>query len=90
MENKVGRSRFFQEIFLVTDTKFKVVLEMLFLKISNANMSFSKGTFMSKFYTTNKVLPTTKHIHIVDSKKFVLTVLNVDNKIFVVHIVIRK
>ena len=44
VENKGGRPRFFQETFLVADTKFKVVLGMLFLKISNANVAFSEGT----------------------------------------------
>ena len=32
IEDKVSRPRFFQEIFLVANTKFEVVLEMLFLK----------------------------------------------------------
>ena len=32
VEDKGGRSRFFQEIFLVADTKFEVILGMLFWK----------------------------------------------------------
>ena len=44
VENKGGRLRFFQEIFLVADTKFEVVLRMLFLKMSNANVAFGEGT----------------------------------------------
>ena len=38
VEDKSGRPRFFQETFLVADTKFEVVLGMPFLKISNANV----------------------------------------------------
>ena len=38
VEDKVSRPRFFQEIFLVADTKFEVILGMLFLKISNADV----------------------------------------------------
>ena len=45
IEDKGGRPRFFQEIFLVADTKFKVVLGMLFLKISNPDVAFDEGTF---------------------------------------------
>ena len=30
----------------MTDTKFEVILEMLFLKISNANMAFGKKTLI--------------------------------------------
>ena len=44
VEDKGGRPRFFQEIFLVADTKFEVVLRMLFLKISNADVAFGKRT----------------------------------------------
>ena len=44
MEDKGGRPRFFQETFLVADTKFEIVLGMPFLKISNANVAFGKGT----------------------------------------------
>ena len=58
VEDKGGRPRFFQKIFLVADIKFEVVLGMLFLKISNANVAFGEGTLMWKFYTINEALPT--------------------------------
>ena len=44
LENKGGRPRFFQEIFLVTNTKFGVILGMLFLKLSNVDMLFRERT----------------------------------------------
>ena len=43
VENKSGRPRFFQKIFLVADIKFEVILEISFLEISNANMAFGEG-----------------------------------------------
>ena len=46
VEDKGSRPRFFQKIFLVADNKFEVVLGMSFLKISNANVAFGKGTLM--------------------------------------------
>ena len=46
IENKGGKPRFFQKTFLVTNTKFKVVLRIFFLKISNANVSFGEKTLM--------------------------------------------
>ena len=46
VEDKASRPRFFQETFLVANTKFEVILGMLFLKISNADVSFGKGTLM--------------------------------------------
>ena len=44
VEDKASRPRFFQETFLVADTKFEVILKMPFLKISNADVSFGEGT----------------------------------------------
>ena len=44
VEDKASKPRFFQETFLVVDTKFEVILGMPFLKINNANMSFGERT----------------------------------------------
>ena len=90
VKEKSGRPRFFQKIFLVASTKFEVVLKMLFLKISNANVAFSKGTLTQKSYTTNKALLTTKQVQLVDPKEFVIAALNADSETFVVHMAIRK
>ena len=60
VEDKGGRPRFFQETFLVANTKFEVILGMPFLKISNADVAFGKGTLTWKSYTTHEALPTTK------------------------------
>ena len=46
IEDKAGRYKFFQKLFLVADTKFEAVLGKFFLKISNADMSFGKKTLM--------------------------------------------
>ena len=88
VEDKGGRPRFFQETFLVADIKFELVLGMLFLKISNANVAFGKGTLTWKSYTTNKALLITKQIQLVDPKEFVIATLDVDSKTFVVHMAI--
>ena len=42
VEDKANRPRFFQKVFIIADTKFKVILGMFFLKFSNADMSFGK------------------------------------------------
>ena len=90
VEDKVGRPRFFQETFLMANTKFEMILEMLFLKISNANVAFGKRTLMWKSYITNKTLPTTDQVPLVSPKKFVIAALDADNKTFVVHVAIQK
>ena len=74
----------------MTDTKFEVILEMFFLKISNANVVFGEKTLMWKSYTTKKALGTTKRVHLVDLKEFVIAALDTDSEIFVMHVAIRK
>ena len=41
-------------------------------------------------YITNKALPTTKWVQIVDPKKFVIAALDADNKTFIVRVAIKK
>ena len=90
VEDKGERPRFFQETFLVADTKFQMVLGMLFLKISNADVAFGKETLMWKSYTANEALPTTEQIQLVDLMEFVIAALDVDSETFVVYVAIRE
>ena len=90
VEDKSGRPRFFQETFLVADTKFEVILGMPFLKISNADVAFGEGTLTWKSYTTNEALPTTKRVRLVDPKEFVIAALDADSETFIVHVAIRE
>ena len=72
----------------MADTKFEVVLGMLFLNISNANIAFGEETLMRSSYTTNKALPTSKHVKLVDPKEFVIAALDADSKTFVMHVAV--
>ena len=90
VEDKGGRPRFFWEIFLVADTKFEVVLGMLFLKINNANIIFDEKTLTWKSYTIKKALPTTEQVQLVDPKEFIIVALDANSKTFVVHVAIRE
>ena len=40
VKDKLGRTRFFQETFLLADISTEVVLDMFFLTLSNANVQF--------------------------------------------------
>ena len=90
LKDKTSRPRFFGEIFLVADTKFEVILGMPFLKISNADVSFGEGTLTWKTYTTNKALPTTERVQIIDKKDFVIAALDANSETFVVHVAFRE
>ena len=90
VEDKSGRPKFFQETFLVADTKFEIILGMLFLKLNNADVSFGEEILTWNSYTTSKTLPTTKQVQLVDPKEFVIAVLEPDNETFVVHMIIQE
>ena len=53
-------------------------------------MSFSEGTLTWKSYTTNKALPTTKRVQLVDPEEFVIAALDADSKNFVVYVAVRE
>ena len=42
LEDNQGRSRFFQETFLMADTAMEVVLKMLFLTLSKVEINFAE------------------------------------------------
>ena len=88
VEDKSSGPRFFQEAFLVANTKCEMVLGMSFLKISNANIAFGEKTFTWRSYTTNKALPTTKPVQLVDPKEFLITALDADSETFVVYVAV--
>lgn len=90
VEDKVGRPRYFQETFLVANTKVELVLGMPFLKLSDADKSFGDETLTWWFYSTNKSLPTTERVQIVDPKEFVIAALDADSEAFVVHVAIQE
>ena len=74
----------------MTNAKFEMILGMPFLKISNAEVSFNKKSFIWKFYTINKILLTIKQVQLIDPKKFVIAALDADSKTFVVYVTIRE
>ena len=88
IEDKTSKPRFFQKIFLMIDIKFEVILEILILKINNANISFSEETLIWKTYTTNEILSITWWIQIVDLEEFIIAALDVGNKMFVMYVAI--
>ena len=74
----------------MANTKFEMILEMFFLKISNADIAFGKKTLMWKSYTTNKALSTTKQVQLVDPQEFVIAALDANSETFIVYVAIRE
>ena len=69
--DKQGRTRFFQETFLLADTTIKVVLEIPFLTFSNADIQFSEKELTWRSYTAKEALPTTRRVELINKKEFV-------------------
>ena len=83
---KANWVRFFEKTFLVANVSPEVVFEILFLTLSGANIDFSDQKLWWRTYTTNKALPTTKHVKLVGKKEFTALALDSEYETYVVHI----
>ena len=85
LQDKLGKVRFFQETFLVADTRMEVVLGMLFLTFSNADIRFAERELVWRTYSTAEALPTTQRVEIIGKKEFAAVALNKKDETFVVQ-----
>lgn len=46
IKEKVGRLKFFYKTFLMANTKFEIILKMLFLEFNNVDVLFGKKKLM--------------------------------------------
>ena len=67
-----------------------MILKMLFLKLSNAGMSFGKEIFIWRSHINNEILSTSKQVQIIDKKNFVIATLNANSKMVIVYIAIQE
>ena len=88
VQDKLGKVRFFQESFLITDTKMDIVLGMPFLTLSNVDTWFAEEDLIWKIYMAIDVLLTTKKVQIINRKKFVKVALDPNKEVFVVYVAI--
>ena len=85
LQDKLEKVRFFQETFLVADTQMEVVLKMLLLILSNANIRFAERELVWRTYSVAEALPTTQRVEIINKKEFAVAALNEEDETFVVH-----
>ena len=86
MLDKDDKKRFFEENFLLADVKPEIVLGMLFLTMSNADINFQARNLQWRSYTIGNVLPSTKQVELIGKKKFVATALDPEHEAFVVYV----
>lgn len=65
---------------MVTDTRIKVVVGMLFFTLSSADIQFAKKELVWKTYNTVKALLIIQRMKIINKKKFMAAVLNEEDK----------
>lgn len=75
-QNSSERVQFFEKIFLLADTNIKVVLEMPFLSLSNADMKFGTEGLIWRRHVITKAIPKVKKVELIDKHEFVKTVQN--------------
>ena len=86
VEDKLGKTRFFQETFLLANISAEVVLGMPFLTLSNADVQFVEEELTWRSYTTAEALSTTKRVELINKKEFVKARLDEKSKTFVAHV----
>ena len=64
----------------------EIVLSMLFLILSNANVQFAKKELTWRSYTIAEALPIIKRVELINKKEFAKAALNENSKTFVMHI----
>lgn len=64
-----------------------MVLGILFLSLSNADINFDTKDFTWRSYTVAKVLFTTSWIELIDKREFAKAVLDQNSETFVIYVV---
>ena len=86
VQNKLGKIWFFEETFLLADTSMGVMLKILFLTLSDANVQFREKELEWRSYTTIETLPTIKKVELIDKREFLFVALDENTKRFVIYI----
>ena len=68
VKNKLRRVRFFQKTFLLANIGLEVVLGMLFLNLSKADIWFVEQKLVWRTYMAEETLPMTRRVEIIDKK----------------------
>ena len=86
VEDKLRRTWYFQETFLLADISTEIVLNMSFLTLSNANVQFVEKKLIWRSYSTAEAPPTSKRGELINKKKFAKAALDEKSKTFVIYV----
>ena len=88
MLEKDGRERFFEESFLLANVKPDIVLEMLFMTMSNADINFQAWDSQWRSYITENVLLTIRQVKLIRKKEFAAAALDLEHEAFILHLAV--
>ncbi len=71
---------------MLVNTSMEVVLRILFLALSNADIQFSAEELTWRTYTVAEALPITSWVEFIDKRKFAKAALNKNSKTFVIYV----
>ena len=86
LTDKGNRVKFFEESFLVANVSPDVVLGMLFLTLSSADVDFLSRELRWRIYTTEEAFPTTRNIKLVGEKEFAAAAFDPEHETYVVYV----
>ncbi len=86
LQESLRKVRFFNETFMLADIGMKVVLGMLFLAFSNADIRFGAKRLTWMSYTAAEALPKARQVEMIDKYKFAKTALDGNSEIIGVHV----
>lgn len=84
---QANKVEFFEKTFMVVNVSPKVVLEMLFFTLNDAEIDFFERELRWKTYTTKEVFLTNKYIKLIEKKEFTIVALDPEYETFVVYVV---
>ena len=82
----MDRVKFFEETLLVANVIPEIVLRMLFLTLSGADVDFLDRELRWRTYITEEALPTTRRVKLVAKKEFAAAKLDPKHDTYVVYV----
>lgn len=71
----------------MADTSMEIILSILFLTFSNADVLFTEEKLIWRSYILVKALLIILQVQLINQKKFAAGILNLGKKIYIVHMV---
>lgn len=87
VDDKNQKSWFFKKRFLLVNINIDITFEIFFLILNNIEIDLNNQKLNLRSYITIKTLSIIKLIKFVRKKEFIDIIFNLDDKIFVVHII---